>query len=318
MRPFRASKDPRACAIAALPALVALVCWIGQRTLWGQAWRETTSLSLAAASLGGRGAASTTCAAAERAMLAWATSFADARIDVSASFFWWRAGEDTHARYGALPPALLARAVTFGRDLDDGHKTLADLAYLRAPCVMYSFGGNAEVGFEAAVLDATPCDVWQFDCTVSASRMAASLKHVAPALRARFHFLPYCVGKDGESADLEYGDARVRAVFRSIASVMAELGHAKIDILKVDIEGSERAALPDFFSGLPDDARPSQVSFELHAFGAAAARPQSLFAPVVALARAGYVLINKRDNFAGWRGCCVELTFALCGVLREA
>ena len=54
---------------------------------------------------------------------------------------------------------------------------------------------------------------------------------------------------------------------------------------------------------------------ELHAFGDAP--PSVKLAPVLALLRAGYVLIAQRDNEFGWRGCCTELAFALCEVVSE-
>jgi hypothetical protein len=48
---------------------------------------------------------------------------------------------------------------------------------------------------------------------------------------------------------------------RRLSSLMAELGHDRIDVLKMDIEGGEYGAIDDFLAA---GVRPGQVLVEFH------------------------------------------------------
>lgn len=218
--------------------------------------------------------------------------------------------------FDLLPPAWAARTTAYG-PMGDGRKFLLDVGYLnkprahtageRPPCVVYSLGGNLQTEFEEAMLAATTCDVVTLDCTVSEAVMVGVIART-PRAAGRFFFEPVCLGPDGATAFI----AGSRVVLRSASSVMAELGHARVDILKMDIENGEHTALPDF---LRDQARslPSQISLELHWLGWEDSGLRALEV-VRALVRAGYVLIAREDNPYCTRGGCTELTWVLgCG-----
>ena len=159
-----------------LPAVLGFISWFGPRFIWGRSWRSTTQFGAVAP---------TTCADAEVTSRARVTAFSDPHIDIYTSIWWAFAGDRTHKRFTALPPVWAsARTVNLGEIGVDGFKTLASLDYLSDPCVSYSFGGNAETGFEEALLAATPCHVYQFDCTVSAQRMAAAIALIPVALQS--------------------------------------------------------------------------------------------------------------------------------------
>jgi len=320
---------PPPLAAAALAVALAAAGWLGPRAgWWGQGWR-------AHAQAGARVAP--TCPAAAAAAAAWAAALSsDARADANAGTA-WRASPalGRFAHFDVLPTLWASAPLRAygggdggaGAAADgDGKKRLVALDYLPAaarggdagaapPCVVYSFGGNAEVAFEAALLAAHPhCSVWQFDCTVTPGRQADALARVPPADRARLHFLPYCVGDEGVDAVIgAYGaaSAPTRTTLRSVWSVMAELGHARVDVLKLDVEGAEHGAVRAF---LADAARararlPAQVALELHARGGG---PAASLGPALALARAGYALASREDNAFGYEGCCTELVFVRC------
>ena len=104
---------------------------------------------------------------------------------------------------------------------------------------------------------------------------------------------------------------------RSVSSIMAELGHTKVDLLKMDAEGAEHSALLDMaqevIAARPGAAAlPQQLSFELHEseLGLEATALGARFSVVAALIDAGYVLVSRNDNMI-FPGCCTELTFIL-------
>jgi hypothetical protein len=123
----------------------------------------------------------------------------------------------------------------------------------------------------------------------------------------RLFFRPYCAGREGVRVDITgMRGNRVATTLRSVHSVMAELGHARVDLLKVDVEGAEHVAIPDL---LRSGAQlPPQVSFELHHRGDADKGGAAFWGPVTALVEAGYQLVSREDNMHA-PYCCTELTF---------
>ena len=131
----------------------------------------------------------------------------------------------------------------------------------RPPCVVYSFGVNHDSSFESAVLQNAPgCQVWGYDFSVTSFGPEVDSN---PALRPRTHFAPYKIG----AHDLPAADPPEY----TIATLMARNGHAFIDILKVDIEGSEFDALASFLAPYVGPHAPplpvGQLQVEIHAWG---------------------------------------------------
>ena len=207
--------------------------------------------------------------------------------------------------WSMLPPAWADPSLEpfGGARNSDGVKLLSsrDVSGLRPPCIVYSFGGNLQTEFEESMLVKTSCSIWIFDCTVS----SAAYSNVIGAIRGaenRLFFKPYCVGDDGINVEIKHETH----VLHSVSSVMKELGHKKVDLLKFDAEGAEHKALPSLLqSGVQ---LPSQISFELHHNKDADKGGYQFWAPVTALIEAGYVLISREDNKDAYY-CCTELTF---------
>ena len=203
-------------------------------------------------------------------------------------------------------------------------------------CVIYSFGSNLQTEFEESMLRVTACNIFTFDCTVRTDAMAAKMAAVVNAFviersgaedmsgsmqggasdgaagatsaaAARFSFLPYCVGKEGQRIAMRVGGQPGSTVLRSVPAIMAELGHLRIDLLKMDAEGAEHFALAEVVQ-LGPAALPPQVNFELHTHGAQGVGLGPRFAVVAALIDAGYVLVARDDNLVE-PGCCSEVTF---------
>lgn len=102
---------------------------------------------------------------------------------------------------------------TSGVAVDDGGKWLCALSQLPERCVIYSLGSNNDFGFEEAMLRYTDCETHTFDCTSEPP---------AQPLSPRAHFHRVCIGADSK-------DGR----FKSLATIMTELKHESVSLLKV-------------------------------------------------------------------------------------
>ena len=209
------------------------------------------------------------------------------------------------------------------------------------PCLVYSFGGNAQVDFEVDLLRREPaCRVWQFDCTVANATMTRVVAALPADIAQRFTFQPWCVGKDGATmvtkgkgmGRLPGGtDGPHKVALASVATIMGRLGHGgmRLTVLKMDTEGAEHMAIPDMLGvtrpGKKGSAKqrprlllPRQVSLELHVARllrkkqknrANSTLQPSDCEPVRRLLEAGYVLLWREDNPNG--RCCTEVTLQL-------
>lgn len=136
----------------------------------------------------------------------------------------------------------------------DGGKWLCSMAELRAPCTIYSLGSWGDIDFEEAISSNTPCETFTFDCTVPPERMPK-------ALPPRTFFEPVCIGED-----------KADGSFQSLTTIAKRLGHSKVHLLKMDIEGYEYRVLEGLLAdtmgegseGQGLDYLPLQISFELH------------------------------------------------------
>lgn len=154
---------------------------------------------------------------------------------------------------------------------EDGGWTVPD-DLLDEGSVCYSAGAGTDVSFDMELIRRYGCSVFCFDPTPTSAVHIASLG----IDDRRFRFLP--VGIWSEDASLRFyepghGDSNYSAVnlagstgffeapVRSLPSLMAELGHAGIDLLKMDIEGAEYEAIRPVLEG---KLRPTVLCIELH------------------------------------------------------
>lgn len=151
----------------------------------------------------------------------------------------------------------------------DGSKWICDPHGLPSPCIVYSMGSRGDYSFERAIHSIKPeCEIHTFDKDV---------QYNAPHF-VRFH----------------------QEFITSLADTRRRLGHTRIDILKMDIEGSEFEAL----SGPLDNI--GQIAVEVHAWNGNAA-VADLFQHLHA---SGFAIFHKEPNIE-WGGadcCCVEFS----------
>ena len=118
------------------------------------------------------------------------------------------------------------------RDL--GSPATLPAARSSAPCVVYSFGGSINTQFESAVRDLTPCEVHTFDLNCFETGCAWGSCYQGERLRC------HKVRVGGSD------DPTTSPPTKSLPTMMRELGHTYLDILKMDIEGAEHAVFRGF------------------------------------------------------------------------
>jgi hypothetical protein len=120
--------------------------------------------------------------------------------------------------------------------------------------IIYSFGVNDESTFEAEMLARIPsAQIYAFDYSVESLG-----PQLSPSHSSRAHFSQVGLGPKDEFAE--------HPQFFKLSTMMVRNNHSYIDILKIDIEGSEYEALVSFMDSC--DAAGvmpiGQVMIELH------------------------------------------------------
>ena len=114
-------------------------------------------------------------------------------------------------------------------------------------CVIYSLGSNKQFQFEESVSVKWPhCKVFTFDCTIKHKWLPGE----KPPSYTTFY--DWCLGPEDKVIS---GDRQ----FFKLDTIKKRLGHDKIDLLKMDIEGYEYEIVEGF-----DKIVPIQIAFEVH------------------------------------------------------
>ncbi len=186
--------------------------------------------------------------------------------------------------------ALRARKVFIGRDyyqfrqvkrprVNYGNR-FADWTFcpdkLDEHSVIYSFGVGEDASFDLKLIDHYQLQVFGFDPSPRSIEWVARQN-----LSEKFHFFPYgLAASDGTITFSEPSEANLHSLKISdpeeggeaglkihklpvhrLATVMEKLGHDRIDILKMDIEGAEYEVIEDILSS---PVPISQILIEFH------------------------------------------------------
>lgn len=143
---------------------------------------------------------------------------------------------------------------------------------LNAQSVVYGFGVGTDLSWDLAMIDRFGCTVHAFDPT---PRSLAWVEQQTLPASLRFH--PLGVAEyDGDlelflpprddyvsftRVDTTGQQPKVSCPVRKLSTLMKDLGHLRVDLIKMDIEGAEYAVIDDLIaSGL----RPAQLLIEFH------------------------------------------------------
>lgn len=148
-----------------------------------------------------------------------------------------------------LRPAVTCETRTFGTG--DGAWTVA-VTDCQKPLV-YSFGVGLDISFDAEVIKSLGATVAAFDPTPISNEW---LK--AQTVPANFHFYPWGIADFDGEADfilpenhvvsftiLHSEGKRYKCPVYKLPTIMHKLGHTRVDILKIDIEGAEYGIIDD-------------------------------------------------------------------------
>jgi hypothetical protein len=182
-------------------------------------------------------------------------------------------------------------------NLGDGGKWVSDPQSLRTGTVVYSFGAGAEISFDAEMAGLYGCEVHCFDPTPSVVRDFASCRPGQTVGKGRFWF--HALGLGPVSLVPEKADELVlqgeKCKVKHLNEIAAELGHSHVDILKIDIEGGEMAALTEILaSGTLSRLSVKQLMVEFHLWDD---DHWGSFVNIISLlSERGYLLFRKEFN----------------------
>jgi FkbM family methyltransferase len=167
--------------------------------------------------------------------------------------------------------------------------------------IIYSFGIGTDISFDVSLIETYGLSVFAFDPTPK-SLSWLTTQHVPLEMRvipcgladydgvARFN--PPINPQNVSHTMLERPQTAAEAVevpVRRLESIMTELGHAAIDLLKMDIEGAEYDVLDDM---IQSDIRPRQLLVEFHHRFPGAGGVRRTQAAMRQLRSAGYKLFH--------------------------
>jgi FkbM family methyltransferase len=148
-----------------------------------------------------------------------------------------------------------------------------DPAYVNQNSIVYSLGVGEDISFDLAMIERFGVHVHAFDPTPRVHEWLRS-----QSIPEEFHFHDVGIADfDGEVdfhmpprrdfishsivAAREYSAETIRVPVIRLHTAMQRLGHGRIDLLKVDIEGAEYGVIEDFLRG---GAPVEQILIEFH------------------------------------------------------
>ncbi len=148
------------------------------------------------------------------------------------------------------------------------------LPVLNANSIVYSFGIGEDITFDRHLIEKVGCKVFAFDPTPRSIQWLSGQKlpegfqaapvGISPETGTmKFHLPKNTNHVSGSLEAMTYVDDSntVEVEVKKLSDIMSEYGHERIDLLKIDIEGSEYAVLDQV---LEDNIDIKQLVVEVH------------------------------------------------------
>lgn len=141
---------------------------------------------------------------------------------------------------------------------------------LHTDSVVYSFGVGRDISFDLGLIEAFGLKVYAFDPTpdsrdwIEGQRLSEKFQFLPLGVadydgRARFYAPPS--GGSHSLLDQVYETEPIDVEVKRLATIMRDLGHDRIDLVKMDIEGAEFSVLDDL---VDNNVLASQLLVEFH------------------------------------------------------
>jgi FkbM family methyltransferase len=140
--------------------------------------------------------------------------------------------------------------------------------------LVYSFGVGEDISFDLAAIEKFGCNVHAFDPTprckswIASQSLPQSFRFHAVGLSAADEEVEFFAPENDDYVSFSASPSarsdlnkKIAAPVRRLETIMREHGHAKLDVLKMDIEGFEYGVIDDILSG---SIRPQQWLIEFH------------------------------------------------------
>jgi len=178
----------------------------------------------------------------------------------------------SYPQWGFAPPRVQAKRALSEIGSDYGGYLL-DSSLIDPDAVVYSLGVGEDISFDLALIQRFGVVIHAFDPTPGVKKWLA-----AQPLPEQFHFHDKGIADFDGEADFylpsrqgyishsilrarEYSHDSIQVPMQTLSTAMQHLGHTKIDVLKMDIEGAEYAVLRN----LVDQMIPvGQILVEFH------------------------------------------------------
>ena len=131
---------------------------------------------------------------------------------------------------------------------------------IQSDWVIYSFGIGEDITFDVELMERFGCTVHGFDPTPRAIAYAQSQSELYPT----FKFYPYGVWSEDTEIkfynprkehfasysilNLRHQEAYITAQVKTIKTLMHDLGHQQVDLIKMDVEGAEQMVVPNLIA----------------------------------------------------------------------